>query len=72
MSEPRMYFPAARTCGIGQSKICGLPAVGAIAVHPISDALDETPLTPGIVYLCERHFHQPFGTENNRGERVTS
>jgi len=58
-----MYIPAARKCGIGQAKVCGLPVVGAISVHPISDALEEIPLTPGIVYLCERHFYQPFGTE---------
>jgi len=56
-----MYIPAARTCGIGQAKVCGLPVVGAVSVHPISDALDEIQLTPGIVYLCERHYRQPLG-----------
>jgi len=65
MSEPRMYIPAARKCGIGQAKVCGEPVVGAVSVHPISDALDEIPLTPGIVYLCERHFRQPLGSEDD-------
>ena len=50
-----------RTCGIGQpGHICGLRAIGMVAVQPYRDVFSEIPLTPGIVYLCKRHYYDPI------------
>jgi len=55
-----------RTCGIGQpGHICGLRAIGMVAVQPYRDVFSEIPLTPGIVYLCKRHYYEPILDPSN-------
>ena len=50
-----------RTCGVGQpGHVCGLRAIGMVAVQSFRDVFTEVPLTPGIVYLCKRHYYDPI------------
>ena len=50
-----------RTCGVGQpGHVCGQRAIGMVAVQSFRDVHIEVPLTPGIVYLCKRHYYNPI------------
>ena len=61
-----------RTCGVGQpGYVCGQRAIGMVAVQPFRDVYSEVPLTPGIVYLCKRHYYDPI-LEPDAAQRVSN
>src|ERR1035437_125403 len=62
-----------RTCGVGQpGHVCGLRAIGMVAVQSFRDVFTEVPLTPGIVYLCKRHYYDPILGPDAKREQAVS
>jgi hypothetical protein len=43
-----------------------------VAVQSFRDVFIEVPLTPGIVYLCKRHYYNPILNPKNEREEAAS